>query len=994
MADAIDKAALKQFGEEFLASKAMAADDLENGVKEVLELIKSRNGELLLLDSDPNLLQTKEKLDALKAISGGDSEGSSTQADMTSILLLSNLTGIAGNKSGDYHGDVKRRRQDPLPSRQQWFRSEGVFRGQGNTRQNGGQEMAREAFAATNAKDMGTMPMIVNNEEIKRLEEEGVVVRVEEEPRCVSPLHVVEQGDIGVAKARWMMQVVGENQKTKNKSKLARKKKSPGEEKEIEFWRARGAELLRRNLLEVESMPDFFLYTDASARGIGGLLKNERQDILWKMTEIGDGNFEKQSSAWRELTAVEVASARISSNLKGRVQVLVDSQAAVSVLRRGSMKPELHSLAERVWHNLENVGESSFLWIPREKNVEADEASRNFDFDDWGIAERVFSHAQRMWGEIKVDWFADANNKKTELYFSRYPEFGTSGVNVFEHVERAERMGLPWLVPPPVLIPQLIKIMRRRRLRGVLVAPLWKSHISYQALVDYSGRFIREVKDYIIYEKNDCIFIPGEGSRHCEATNSKFYPKCMFNHTEINSKTVEFFPLCNFIYGIIVINENTDLSANQLKNVFKKMTSLAGGIRVENSNFEHLSFFSINKVLCVTYGIFILNNQNLTDVGFLTKVNLEGDDLGNECDFRVENNTKLNAESLCDQGKLATLMDMRFSGNLKDCESCQGDQISDLSISTFQNCTKILRGLQLDNFTNLEILSSLSKIEIIRGGINIQNSQIENLSFLENLDDLEINNFGENENLVINLEGNPNLKRLSIPNWREIINSNDGIKLVNIQYNHPDFCLTIEDITFFLENFVSFFDFNLEICQDSREQIEFSKICSFYSMENLPDACNIIKGNIVINSGDEKFMYKLKSILYLFGSLTIQNTTLESLEDINSLKYILHTDDSLPIFQIVGNKNLTNSDFVEMLNIVTTGNREAIFQDNHRDIFRWSNGCNLFFYFDKDTVIRRNRLKLDFIGGDCGERIQIVYRTSKSVKCLYWFVICILLIFI
>ncbi|CAP24397.2 Protein CBG03513 [Caenorhabditis briggsae] len=718
MADAINKAALKEFGEEILVkvaelisvgvdqrkkekeveeekppkvslkgiqknidfnfkiknvlSKAMAADDLENGVKEVLELIKSRNGELLLLDSDPNLLQTKEKLDA-------------------EIL-----------------GKMEAKVMEA--------------------------ETAREASAATNAKDMGTMPMIVNNEgkcfperlpkaiefwesicnvewvlsviedgykiqlnsetilpepqglrpsvkrheeflivEIKRLEGEGVVVRVEEEPRCVSPLHVVEQGkkkrmildlrelneslvpprfklenlktawpflenceicghfrfqirlssyknssrfkrssrffaglpfglsiapwlftkifkvlvqkwraegikiflylddglvvgeterevaravrkvredlhnagvcvaeeksfwvpdakftwlgyecdlvakevrgtekrmatwwsaldelrrslaptvldrmkflgclasfelvagDIGVAKARWMMQVVGENQKKKNESKLARKKKSPGEEKEIEFWRARGAELLRRNLLEVESKPDFFLYTDASARGIGGLLKNERQDILWKMTEIGDGNFEKQSSAWRELTAVEVASARISSNLKGRVQVLVDSQAAVSVLRRGSMKPELHSLAERVWHNLENVGESSFLWIPREKNVEADEASRNFDFDDWGIAERVFSQAQRMWGEIKVDWFADANNKKTELYFSRYPEFGTSGVNVFEHVERAERMGLPWLVPPPVLIPQLIKIMRRRRLRGVLVISL------------------------------------------------------------------------------------------------------------------------------------------------------------------------------------------------------------------------------------------------------------------------------------------------------------------------------------------------------------------------------------------------------------------------------------------------------------------------------------------------------------------------------------------
>ncbi|UMM26542.1 hypothetical protein L5515_010197 [Caenorhabditis briggsae] len=77
-------------------------------------------------------------------------------------------------------------------------------------------ETAREASAATNAKDMGTMPMIVNNEEMKRLEEEGVVVRVEEEPRCVSPLHVVEQGDVGVGRARSIMQTVGESQRKKN----------------------------------------------------------------------------------------------------------------------------------------------------------------------------------------------------------------------------------------------------------------------------------------------------------------------------------------------------------------------------------------------------------------------------------------------------------------------------------------------------------------------------------------------------------------------------------------------------------------------------------------------------------------------------------------------------------------------------------------------------------------------------------------------------------
>ncbi|PIC38487.1 hypothetical protein B9Z55_010486 [Caenorhabditis nigoni] len=261
MAEAIDKEALKKFGDEILGkvtelinggvekkkkereveeekppkvsskgiqknidfnfkirnvlNKAMAEDDLESGVKEVLELIKSRNGQLLLLDSDPNLLQTKEKLDALKAISGGDSEGSSTQADMTSILLLSNLTGMAGNKSGGNRGFDQRVFS---AARETLGKMEAKFMEA---------EMAREASDATNVKDMGTTPMIVSKEEIKRLEEEGVVVRAEQEPRCVSPLHVVEQGDTGVAMSRWMMQVVGDNQRKTSESKMARKKKSP-----------------------------------------------------------------------------------------------------------------------------------------------------------------------------------------------------------------------------------------------------------------------------------------------------------------------------------------------------------------------------------------------------------------------------------------------------------------------------------------------------------------------------------------------------------------------------------------------------------------------------------------------------------------------------------------------------------------------------------------------------------------------------------------------
>ncbi|EFP04735.1 hypothetical protein CRE_30022 [Caenorhabditis remanei] len=599
-----------------ILTKAVAFGQLEEAVKEVLEMLKTRNGELMLLDADPSLLQTKEKLDALKAITGGTSEGSTNQSDMTSLLLLSNMAG-GSNRNGGLHMEkamevlVKTVAKDT-----------------------GTQEMSREASSASSVHSLDIMPRIVSKEgmsfperlseaiefwgnicssewvlsviedgyiiqldsrvtlpepqglrpsvlrhkdflfaEIERLEEEGVLERSDRLPRVVSPLHVVEQGkkkrmildlselnkslvpprfklenmktawpflenanfaatfdfksgyhhikihrdsrdllsfslsnppaapyfsfrglpfglatapwlftkifkvlvrkwraegvkiflylddglivgeteyevarasrrvrgdlaeagvcvaeeksfwvpdakftwlgyecdlvarevrgtekrmatwqsvldelrrsvapsvldrmkflgclasfelvagDVGVGRARWLMQTVGESQK-KMESKNTRKEKSPGEIREIEFWKAYGAELLKRSLLEIEPFFDFLLFTDASARGVGGLLKDKEGCVLWKMSELGDSNFEEQSSAWRELTAVEVASARLIGQVRGSIQVLVDSQAAVSVLRRGSMKPELHALAERVWKNFESIGGCSFL---------------------------------------------------------------------------------------------------------------------------------------------------------------------------------------------------------------------------------------------------------------------------------------------------------------------------------------------------------------------------------------------------------------------------------------------------------------------------------------------------------------------------------------------------------------------------------------------------------------------------------------------------------
>uniref|UniRef100_A0A8R1J098 RNase H domain-containing protein n=1 Tax=Caenorhabditis japonica TaxID=281687 RepID=A0A8R1J098_CAEJA len=169
----------------------------------------------------------------------------------------------------------------------------------------------------------------------------------------------------------------------------------------------------------------------------------------------------------RELQAVEAASKKLASILKGRVQVFVDSQAAVNILKRGSMKPELHEIAENVWETLSAVGECEFLWIPREENWEADQASRNFDYDDWAVVDRVFFHAQRI-----------------------YPEPGTAGADVFQHVQRAKERGLAWWVPPPVLIPKLIKGPKQEFVANLRqqVGPEWHTLLSSLASSPFTAK--------------------------------------------------------------------------------------------------------------------------------------------------------------------------------------------------------------------------------------------------------------------------------------------------------------------------------------------------------------------------------------------------------------------------------------------------------------------------------------------------------------------------
>ncbi|CAL2043871.1 unnamed protein product [Caenorhabditis brenneri] len=436
-------------------------------------------------------------------------------------------------------------------------------------------------------------------------------------------------------------------------------------------------------------------------------------------------------------------------------------------------------------------------------------------------------------------------------------------------------------------------------------------------------------------------------------------PNCTFNFTEVNSKTIEFFPKCKSVYGIIVINENTDLTPDLLQPVFKTMIKLFGGIRIENTKFTNISIFSSKRqlsVYCDYYGLYILNNTELYDVGGLSDILMLSNSNSQFCDIKIQNNPKLDMKKYCTYKLFQDLKGIRTRGNFKECD-CEGDQITSENLPSYQSCTKLNYGLKLSNITDTTRLSFLFNVKQINGFIDIQNTSIRNFSFLKNLRFWEVQSTGK---LILNLQNNPNMTRLPFGLFRELDNIQYQADVTaNFENLHPDFCLTIEEFIEMALYAFSFIKLHAKLCKDHGDLGEYV-LCSFKSMKELPNNCNILLGDLIIENGDEALMRKLMNVEYIFGSVIIRNTELKTFENLGYELCIIHLDDSKPLIQILGNKVLRDGNIPYLSYVATQEARVSIIQDNNP---ARSAKCEL--------VGKYWKIKLNFTGGDCGERIEI-----------------------
>lgn len=251
------------------------------------------------------------------------------------------------------------------------------------------------------------------------------------------------------------------------------------------------------------------VYSDASDTGFGGYSVENPHSIahgMWSDTE------KRNSSTWKELTAVYKVFSSLYKLLQGKnVKWLTDNQNVVRIVSRGSTKTVLQKIALDIFNIcLRSNVNLDVVWIPRDDNERADYLSRIVDLDDWGISYPILEMLESLWGPHEIDWFASDDNHKLPIFYSRFWNMYSIGVDAFT-IDWNGINGL--FVPPVCLISRVLVYMRQCRAYGTLVLPHWPSASFWPLLCPTGEYFIDPVKFCVDLPTSKQFYIPGKSKK-------------------------------------------------------------------------------------------------------------------------------------------------------------------------------------------------------------------------------------------------------------------------------------------------------------------------------------------------------------------------------------------------------------------------------------------------------------------------------------------------
>jgi hypothetical protein len=247
------------------------------------------------------------------------------------------------------------------------------------------------------------------------------------------------------------------------------------------------------------------LSSDASDGGLGAIVHRRSGNLV--AARRLDERERAGSSTARELQGILFAVESFAWALTGKRAVLqCDNQGAVAITSKGSPKGNLNSIAIALANKCSEINcDLKVVWVPRELNVEADEASRLEDLDNWGIQPSVFRVCETKWGKFSVDRFADHENALCPRFNSKYFVPGTEAVDCFAETWSSD---FNWVVPPVALIAPAVQFMLANKAEGVLGIPEWPSSPFFALLVNASGEWKPFIKGVLSFPVGTKIFRP------------------------------------------------------------------------------------------------------------------------------------------------------------------------------------------------------------------------------------------------------------------------------------------------------------------------------------------------------------------------------------------------------------------------------------------------------------------------------------------------------
>ena len=279
---------------------------------------------------------------------------------------------------------------------------------------------------------------------------------------------------------------------------------SDNELSELIFWSKQLPKMGVRSLHNVsETMR--VVYSDASSVACGGFMVGVGKSICHRAWS----DHEKvKSSTWRELVGVYTVLHSMIHLLRGKsVKWFSDNQGIVSIVKRGSMKPDLQEYAIKIYNVcIENNVRIEMEWIPRSLNEKADYISNIIDYDDWFVTDSFFKRIDAKWGKHTFDRFANFENRKICRFNSKFWTPGSLGIDAFTFDWSVDNN---WMVPPIYLIPRVLSKLKLDRACGTLIVPKWRSAAFWPMLIDCYGMFHSFVEDYIEFTNVKGIFRNG-----------------------------------------------------------------------------------------------------------------------------------------------------------------------------------------------------------------------------------------------------------------------------------------------------------------------------------------------------------------------------------------------------------------------------------------------------------------------------------------------------